>query len=160
MKHMRYLLYSMKACWFFKIIMLWMQNESTWPFAALNTTNQFSSVVTPCTHFIMHTFHSILMSSLEEEKDLCQAGNDICISLNGVVRCCKSTALDLQDLCQSPIFTGSEAQRVLNHMKMEHWEHEHVLRSRHAEHGTIIQRPFMGVYNISINNNSVCSLVA
>lgn len=124
MKHMRYLLYSMKACWFFKIIMLWMQNESTWPFAALNTTNQFSSVVTPCTHFIMHTFHSILMSSLEEKKDLCQAGNDICISLNGVVRCCKSTALDLLNFyriwgsaCSQPHENGALGTRACTEIK-------------------------------------------
>lgn len=29
-------------------------------------------------------------------------------------------------------------------MKMERWEHEHALRSRNAEHDTIIQRSFTG----------------
>lgn len=114
-----------------------------WPFPALNTINHFSSVVVFCIHFTMHTFYAIFISSLE--KNLHQAENDICISLNGVVTPCKSTALDLQDLCQSPSFIGSEAQHVLNHMKTEHWEHEHVLRSRHRTwynysqifHGTV-----------------------
>lgn len=44
----------------------------------------------------MDAFHFILMSILKE--NLCQAENDICITLNGVVKQCKPAALDLWDL--------------------------------------------------------------
>lgn len=61
--------------------------------------------------------HVVSFSWVQQGKDLWQAGNDICISLNGVVRCRKSTALDLRDSCSSPISSGSEAQHVFTRGK-------------------------------------------
>lgn len=69
-----------------------------WPFTTVNTI-----IIFPCCNTIYTLHHACILfhshKHRRKKKDLRQPGNNICISLNGVVRCCKSTALDLRHCC-------------------------------------------------------------